>query len=125
MTSPQQVFQCFGSETAWTKTASDSAYVRVTCNASLRRDVTGFVGSVKEIKLPIIVREVPVKREKRERLNFLPRLKHKRSRYRYLAAHLSFMRLPMTINVIGIEGLATSQCHLKRALETPSFFGDR
>jgi hypothetical protein len=111
MTSPQQVSQCFG--TAWTETAPDSAYVRTTCNASLKREVTGFVGSVKESNHLIIVREAPlesVSHEKRGPFNFSPAPQTQASAIP-LFGGASFMQLPMTINVIGTEGLATSQCH--------------
>ena len=81
-----------GSGTVWMETAPDSAYVRATCNASLERDVTGFVGSGKESNHVIIVREAPlesVNHEKRGHLNFLLCLKYKRPRYRHLAARHS------------------------------------
>jgi hypothetical protein len=50
--SPQQVSNHWKWNSLDGRQAPDPGHVRATCNASLRRDVSGFVESVKESKPP-------------------------------------------------------------------------
>ena len=133
--SAAKVFQSLEVEQLGRRQHPDRAHVRATCNASLRRDVSGFCGKRQRIKPPDLPSvKTPLKsvnHETRGRLKFPRYHKTQKSAItRYLPSHPTFTRLP----VIGTERFGNfslsplSGLLFARAREEPlrslRFFGD-